>query len=385
MGQRADRLPADGRSRQLERAVQDLFGYLDLAWYVKATYIPKSWKCDRVFLRVGSANYFGTVYVNGIKVGSHEGGHLPFAFEINDQIKWGEENIIAISVENVLKPDRVPSGNMPTKTAFDTLSSTPRTTFDFYPFCGLQRPVVLYTVPQTYIEDVTVVTTIEPEAQVKVKVKLNATMDGKGSVQLKGGVTDMEADLTFVGGVAEAVLAVPNAHLWSDKDPYLYNLTVKIDRENGDDQYSLKVGIRTIAVDGGKILLNGQPVKLNGFGRHEDFPASGKGLNIPLIVKDYQLMKLDRSQCLSHLALPVQRGRDADGRPRGLPDHRRDPRRQPADERYSQISRTTAHVPAADRRDDRPRQEPSGRGDVVRGQRADARRHQRWRLRRGRV
>ena len=103
----------------------DLFSYLDLAWYVKGTYIPESWQGERVFLRVGSANYFGTVYVNGVKVGSHEGGHLPFAFEINDQIKWGAENIIAISVENTLKPERVPSGNMPTRTAFDSLSSTP--------------------------------------------------------------------------------------------------------------------------------------------------------------------------------------------------------------------------------------------------------------------
>ncbi|MBN1920115.1 MAG: beta-galactosidase, partial [Anaerolineae bacterium] len=102
----------------------DLFGYLDLAWYVKETYIPRSWQGERVFLRVGSANYAATVYVNGVKVGSHEGGHLPFAFEINDHIKWDEPNVIAISVENVLKPERVPSGNMPTRTAFDMLSST---------------------------------------------------------------------------------------------------------------------------------------------------------------------------------------------------------------------------------------------------------------------
>jgi beta-glucuronidase len=53
----------------------------------------------------------------------------------------------------------------------------------------------------------------------------------------------------------------------------------------------LKIGIRTISIDGGQILLNGSPVKLNGFGRHEDFIASGKGLNLPLLIKDYQLMR----------------------------------------------------------------------------------------------
>jgi len=146
---------------------------------------------------------------------------------------------------------------------------------------------VFYTVPQTYIEDVTVVTDIAAaDGIVKIKVKLNTAVAGQGSVQLKGGGATIESGLTFVDGVAEATLRVPNARLWSDKDPYLYTLAVKTE----DDRYDLKVGIRTIAVDGGLILLNGKPVKMNGFGRHEDFIASGKGLNLPLMVKDYQLM-----------------------------------------------------------------------------------------------
>lgn len=265
----------------------DLFGYLDLAWYVKPIYVPTGWQGQRVFLRVGSAVYFATVYLNGVEVGCHEGGHLPFAIEITDKVKWGEENVVAISVENELRPERVPSGNMPTRTAFDMVSSSPRTTYDFYPFSGIHRPVVLYSVPQTNIEDVTVVTTIEPQAEVRVKVKLNAAIDGQGSVRLSGDDTEIQAELAFVAGVAEAVLPVPGARLWSDKDPYLYDLTVEAE----GDRYRLNVGIRTIAVSDGQILLNGQPVKMNGFGRHEDFIASGKGLNLPLVVKDYQLMK----------------------------------------------------------------------------------------------
>lgn len=267
----------------------DLFGYLDLAWYVKKVYVPSCWRGQRIFIRVGSAVYFGTVYLNGVKIGSHEGGHLPFAFEITDQVKWDEENVLAISVENELKPERVPSGNMPGADN-SMFASTPRTTYDFYPFAGIHRPVVLYSVPQNYIDDVTVVTTIEGGAKVNVKVRLNAAASGPGAVQLKGDDAAgavVKADLTFVDGMAETTLSVPEAHLWSDKDPYLYDLTVISE----DDQYSLKVGIRTIAVNGGKILLNGQPVKMNGFGRHEDFVASGKGLNLPLTVKDYQLMK----------------------------------------------------------------------------------------------
>lgn len=266
----------------------DLFGYLGLGWYVTRTFIPATWQNQRTFIRVGSACYFGTVYVNGVKVGSHEGGHLPFAFEITHQIKWGEQNIIAISVENELKPTRVPSGNMPGGSTMSMFASTPATTFDFYPFAGIHRPVVIYAVPNTYIEDITVMTEISgADGIVKVKVKLNTPAAGPGSVQLTGGDTNIKANLAFLEEVAEATLNVPKAHFWSDKHPYLYDLAI----QTRDDRYDLKIGIRTIAVDGGKILLNGQPVKMNGFGRHEDFIASGKGLNLPLMVKDYQLMR----------------------------------------------------------------------------------------------
>ena len=47
---------------------EDLFGYLDLAWYVTTVTVPSSWQGQRIFIRVGSACYYGTVYVNGVKV-----------------------------------------------------------------------------------------------------------------------------------------------------------------------------------------------------------------------------------------------------------------------------------------------------------------------------
>ncbi|MFN2302471.1 MAG: glycoside hydrolase family 2 TIM barrel-domain containing protein, partial [Anaerolineales bacterium] len=79
---------------------------------------------------------------------------------------------------------------------------------------------------------------------------------------------------------------------WSPDSPYLYQL--KVERVEGDhvvDQYTLPVGIRTATVDGKQLYLNGRPIYLCGFGRHEDFPISGRGLNMPVIIKDYALMK----------------------------------------------------------------------------------------------
>lgn len=263
----------------------DLFNYLGLAWYLKRTYVPSSWRGQRIFLRVGSACYYGTVYVNGVKIGSHEGGHLPFAFEITEHVRWDAENVIAISVENHLQPTRVPAGNI--ASPLGSFASFPRTTFDFFPFAGIHRPVVLYSVPTTYIEDITVATAIDGnDGIVTVTARLNVAAAAHGSLTLSGGSKPLKAKLTFKDGVAAHKLTVPGARLWSDSDPYLYDLNVRTD----DDSYSLAVGIRTIAVHGAQILLNGKPVQMNGFGRHEDFIASGKGLNLPLMIKDYQLM-----------------------------------------------------------------------------------------------
>lgn len=265
---------------------EDLFNYLGLAWYLKRSYVPSSWKGQRIFLRVGSANYFARVYVNGNEVGSHEGGHLPFAFEISDFIQWDAENTFAISVENHLTATRVPSGNI--RSPLGAAASFPPTTFDFFPFAGIHRPVVLYSTPRNYIEDLTVVTDIEGNTgKVVVSVRLNEALNGRGMLSLADSPAPLETNLEFKNGLASGELIVPNARFWSDTDPFLYQLSVS----TGEDFYSLPIGIRTIAVKDGAILLNGQPIKMNGFGRHEDFIASGRGLNLPLMVKDYQLMR----------------------------------------------------------------------------------------------
>ena len=265
---------------------EDLYLYLGMGWYTCTTYIPQAWKDQRMMLRVGSANYWAAVWVNGRKVGEHEGGHLPFAFDITNAITFDGENIIAIQVENHLKPARVPSGNLG-RSVFGVLGGFPSTTFDFYPFAGLHRPVVLYSVPQTHIDDIAVVTERNgADGSVRVRATINGDQD-TGRVILAGNGQMVEADVTFADGVAEATLVVPSARLWSTEDPYLYELTIT----TGSDHYALQIGIRTVEVQGGQMLLNGEPVKLNGFGRHEDFFASGRGLNLPLLVKDYGLMR----------------------------------------------------------------------------------------------
>ncbi|MGI6367005.1 MAG: beta-glucuronidase [Anaerolineae bacterium] len=261
----------------------DLFNYFGLAWYLRRTWVPAGWRGQRVWLRVGSACYQATVYVNGVPVASHTGGHLPFCCDITEQVRWDEPNTIAISVENELLPDRVPAGGHSDL----GLGGYPPTTYDFFPYAGLHRPVLLYSQPPVAIEDIAVSTELEGgDALLRVVVRAGGGTT-LGSVTLSGHGEPIGAGLSFQDGGATVQLRVPEARLWCPADPWLYELTV----HTATDSYTLPVGLRTVKVTESALLLNGQPVRLDGLGRHEDFYVSGKGLNLPLLVKDYQLMR----------------------------------------------------------------------------------------------
>ena len=268
----------------------DAKNYLGTAWYLTETWIPQGWRGQRVFMRIGSANYAAKVWVNGNLVAQHLGGHLPFVADITNQLAWDKASVIAISVENKPLPERVPAGPSPGGGIFSGLfGGYPETTYDFFPYAGLHRPVLLFTAPATHIDDVTVVTKLEGrDGIVNVKVVTNGDYNGKGKARLNGG----DAELSFRNGVAETSLRIASARLWNTTDPHLYPLALTLnDGARVTDSYTLDIGIRTIEVRGDQILLNGQAIKLTGFGKHEDFPINGRGLNLPLVVRDYELLK----------------------------------------------------------------------------------------------
>jgi beta-glucuronidase len=268
----------------------DLRDYLDLAWYETESFVPSGWKGQHIFIRVGSANYMAKVWINGIPVGQHEGGHLPFAFEITPLVKWNAQNRITIAIENVLKPTRVPTGGA---TAASLMTSFPKANFDFFPYAGLNRAVWLYSLPaQASIRDITLKTSFQ-ETTGNIEVEIQTT--GKallGFVVVTGNNQRVEQEVTFRQGAAKATISLPQVRLWSPEDPFLYQVEVILgSKSKAIDRYTLEAGVRTVSVDDKHILLNGKPVYLKGFGKHEDFPVFGRGTAYPVMVKDYSLMR----------------------------------------------------------------------------------------------
>jgi beta-glucuronidase len=258
--------------------------FLGPAWYQTKIDIPNAWKDQKIFLRFGSVNYLANIWINGENIGVHEGGHLPFEFDISDKLNK-EDNILVVRVDGRLSPDHVPPRGGP--------FVYPSTNFDFFPYCGIHRPVILYSVPNNYIKDITVITEIHDSgAKVNVTVDIENGLHDEINFKLEGHGKAIETKAFNNYDQTDSSLNVENPKLWTPDTPNLYDLTISLLKDKiVFDSYTLSIGIRTIEVKGDNILLNGDPIYLNGFGRHEDFPIIGRGYIPAVIIKDYSLMK----------------------------------------------------------------------------------------------
>jgi len=259
----------DGRPIAVPASWNDQFedwrDYLGPAWYQTRFDVPWGWEQQRIALRFGSVNYLADVWLNGVQLGQHEGGHLPFEFDVTQPV-LPEGNLLVVRVDGRLAPDRVPPGNVPPdRRQVFPMTSCPSAAFDFFPFCGVHRPVLLTATPYEGIADLTVVTEIDGSDGL-VRVRLDAGDAATARFALCGHGRDISVEAPALD---EAVLRVPDAALWSPAAPNLYDLSVELTRDGEVfDRYTLRIGIRTIVVDGDDLLLNGEPIVLRGFGRH---------------------------------------------------------------------------------------------------------------------
>jgi len=288
----------DGRPIAVPASWNDQFedgrDFLGPAWYQTEFTLPWGWHEKRIMLRFGSVNYLAEVWLNGQPIGTHEGGHLPFEFDVTTLVQQSGNRLV-LRVDGRLAFDHVPPGNVTGDSAdfFASHSGNyPQAQFDFFPYCGIHRPVLLYATALNAIQDVTVQTWFSgTHGQIHVRTE-SATSSATIRIHLEGHGQHIIIENNFSGILGEVDLDVPDVALWSPASPNLYDMHIAL-LHGADivDSYSMKVGIRTLRVDGNQLLLNDQPIYLNGFGRHEDFPVVGRGYLPALIIKDYAVMK----------------------------------------------------------------------------------------------
>ncbi|MBQ1300185.1 MAG: beta-glucuronidase [Erysipelotrichaceae bacterium] len=258
-------------------------------WYETDFFVPKTENC-RTMLRFGSITHRGTVYVNSVKITEHEGGFRPVIGDITDVVKPGEFNHLAVKANNELNESSLPCGSVKTlqngtKIAFPY--------FDFFNYSGIQRSVYLIQIPDEHIQDYSAVSSISGnDADVAYEVITN------GEHEVRVCLYDADGNKVAESNGKKGSLHVENAHLWNVRKAYLYNLCIQIvDGEKVIDEYMERYGIRTVEIKGTKILINGNPVYLKGFGKHEDFDIIGRGFNWPLVKRDFECMKWTNANC----------------------------------------------------------------------------------------
>ncbi len=227
----------------------ELLWYEGSIWYRhEFDYAPPA-APHRQFLWFGAANYQAVVFVNGRKLGQHEGGFTPFQFEVTGLLKE-HGNAVIVKVDNQRHADAVP----PAMT-------------DWWNYGGLTREVRLVEVPETFIEDYQAQLEKGSADRVAGWVRLNGARK-RQKVAIR--IAEANASVTVeTGDDGYARFAFPAAlSLWSPDNPKLYAVSVEAETDRVQD----RIGFRTIAVSGTKILLNGKPVFLRGVAIHAEAP-----------------------------------------------------------------------------------------------------------------
>lgn len=253
-------------------------------WYATTVFVPGEWQNGNVDIRFDSATHAATVFVNGAEVTSHEGGFLPFVAHINEVVKWNDYNTVAVKVNNELSWQTLPVGEVHTL-GDGTKMSAPY--FDFYNYSGLQRNVRLLFTPFERIEDFEVVHHINgSNAHIDYAVSTNGEHDVE--------VIVLDEDGTQVARATgkEGTLVIEDVQLWNLRAAYLYRFVVRItDGDRLIDEYFDEIGVRTVEIKDCQILVNGRPVYLKGFGRHEDSNVHGRGFDAVMNKRDFEDMK----------------------------------------------------------------------------------------------
>ena len=280
-------VPASFADLFTDKASRDYCGDF---WYATRFFVPAAWQNDRIVVRFGSVTHRCTVYCNGQEVARHEGGFLPVVADLTAVIRPGQENTLVVAANNELNETSIPCGA--TKVCADG-SKLAKPYFDFFNYAGIQRSVQLCCLPQETVEDYTVSYTLHgADAAVHYTVRTN------GSHPVRVSLYDADGNRVASAEGCEGVLQVPDAHLWQVRNAYLYRIVLEI--RDGDmvlDSYVDRIGIRTIAIEGTRILVNGKPVYLKGYGKHEDFEVIGRGFSAAVMKRDFECMKWSNANC----------------------------------------------------------------------------------------
>ncbi len=264
--------------------------YSPVGSYVTYFNIPDTWKDREIYIQFGSVKSGYYLWLNGKQVGYNQGSKLPAEFNLTPYLKEGE-NKLAVQV-------------------FQFTDGSYLEDQDFWRLSGIQRDVLLFARPKTFIRDVFAKASLDSKYQngiFDLDVEL-ANVDKKSNknLQLKYQLLDQNKNIleetkekinvkgnnTIISSFSGKV---PSVRKWSAEEPNLYKLVVALLDEEGQtiEATSINVGFRTTEIKDGQLLINGEPILIKGVNRHEHDEYFGHVISEESMIADIRLMKLN--------------------------------------------------------------------------------------------
>jgi beta-galactosidase/beta-glucuronidase len=218
-------------------------------WYRRRFTIPEEWHGQRVLLHIGASDWQTSAWLNGQWLGMHQGGYLPFQFELTRWLHAGENELILAVWD-------------PTDTHWQARGKQvlkPRSIW-YTAASGIWQTVWLEAVPETYLAGLKITPELDSSS-----VLVQARLDGPEAKRLPVRVTVLAQGKPGANGETfggEALhLIIPNPHPWNPDDPYLYDLVVEAGSDRVESYFGMrKFSLGTDAQGRARLCLNNQPL-----------------------------------------------------------------------------------------------------------------------------
>lgn len=232
--------------------------YEGTVWYARhfsSDCVPSG---KKLYLYFGAVNYRCTVYLNGKRIASHEGGFTPFQIDVTGNVVAGD-NFLVVETDNRRSPDAIPAMS-----------------FDWWNYGGITRDVMLVSVPETYIKDYKVQLDKNEADRINAYVRMSDAVPEGSALTLN--IPELNVSKTLEldkDGFGELSFRVKKLQRWSPESPKLYDVSLTYAPAGGSgagDAVSEQIGFRNINVDGTRILVNGKPTFMCCISFHEEIP-----------------------------------------------------------------------------------------------------------------
>ena len=256
-----------------------------IGWYRKTFTVDKKSEGKKIFIDFDGVYMNSEVWINGISLGMRPYGYISFQYDLTEHIRFGENNLIAVRVDNSEQPNS-----------------------RWYSGCGIYRNVWLTSTDPIHVDlwgtyvttpeitkeqaSVLVETNVKNETNTAEEIVVSTSiLDAKGKSVLEY----ISSHVTNPGEIAKVSqhLHINDPVLWTLENPYLYSVFTKI--YTGiklRDEYVTPLGVRSFVFDAKKgFSLNGVPTKIRGVCLHHDLGALGSAVNTRAIERQLQIMR----------------------------------------------------------------------------------------------